>query len=149
MAAGTKVQTIICPTIKTVKLMNGFAANTLTPPVTADCVDNSQAASKPSTSDSAASASTARTKSRTKWMNMDNFFDADERHKIAALNGFRLKTYGDERATHAMCRHGIIVAANAEHHTCLWTMLVSSKEKSETQPKGMSNIFCAETNYEK
>lgn len=55
--------------------------------------------------------------------------DADERTELGILNGFRLKQYGDRTATHAICKHGEIVPADADSHTCSWTRLVAFNEK--------------------
>ena len=53
-----------------------------------------------------------------------DLLDHDERIEMAALNGYRVKTYGDQKGTHAICKHGVIVPANADHHTCSWMLLV-------------------------
>ena len=37
--------------------------------------------------------------------------------------GFRIATYGD-KATHAICRHGVIAKIDENNHSCTWRKLV-------------------------
>ena len=54
--------------------------------------------------------------------------DDDERESIAAANGYKVMRYGDNNATHAICRHGRIIPVTDNSHTCGWIYLVSSKK---------------------
>jgi hypothetical protein len=62
-------------------------------------------------------------------MNTPNYntvwLDTQERAEIAEKRGYRLATCGDPKPTHGICRHGRIVSADADDHTCSWTLLVS------------------------
>jgi len=66
-----------------------------------------------------------------------DLLDADERAEMAVLNGYRPKTYGDAKATHAICRHGCIVPSDADDHTCSWTLLVSNGQAQAQPPTAM------------
>ena len=60
---------------------------------------------------------------------------SEECAAMAARNGYRVATHGDLKATHAICRHGYIVPADADDHTCSWSLLVSN-DQAEPQPRG-------------
>lgn len=48
--------------------------------------------------------------------------------------GYRVQTFGDLVATHARCRHGVVVAAGADDHACSWTMLLANAQAEARQP---------------
>jgi len=60
-----------------------------------------------------------------------DLLDMDERIEMAILNGYRPTTYGDIKATHAICRHGCIVPADADDHTCSWNLIVLNKKGTQ------------------
>lgn len=63
--------------------------------------------------------------------------DDDERESIAAANGYKVMRYGDNNATHAICRHGRIVPVTDDSHQCNWIYLVSSNGRAEMpRPSG-------------
>ena len=50
-------------------------------------------------------------------------YDNEEKQEIAEREGFRFALMG-EKASHAICRHGVIVQIGADNHTCGWIKLV-------------------------
>lgn len=51
-----------------------------------------------------------------------------ELDSILADAGWRRKNYGDRAATHAVCRHGRLVAIDADDHTCQWWPVLSNEK---------------------
>lgn len=50
------------------------------------------------------------------------------RIEMAEKAGYRVATYGD-RATHAICIHGVIADLSANDHMCSWILLVKVEEE--------------------
>lgn len=71
---------------------------------------------------------------------MNKVLNSDERTETAN-NEYRVQTFGDLVATHARCRHGVIVAAGADDHACSWTMLLANAQAGSRQPATSENVI--------